>query len=146
MTVNCIDSVPTIITRVRGMVAKGFLVQADLTLKPCWIARSGDSFAHGETAADAMRDAQSKAFDDMDVESKIEAFWQEFNREDTYPASAFFEWHGRLTGSCERGRKQFMQDRQIGMHEGMTVAQFIEIVADRYGCEIIAKLMDGEGK
>ena len=56
--VDYIDSVPTIITQVRGNIACGYIVKKDLTLKPCYIAKAGNFFAHGNTLKEAVADAE----------------------------------------------------------------------------------------
>lgn len=62
-----IDSLPTTISHVRGNVAKGTIVNDDLTETPCYIVKDGDTFAHGETLGDAMRALTDKLFDDMTI-------------------------------------------------------------------------------
>ena len=46
--VDYIDSVPTIITQVRGNIACGHIVKKDLTLEPCYIAKVGNFFCSRE--------------------------------------------------------------------------------------------------
>ncbi len=54
MQVYRIDDVPTIITHVVGNIAKGYIVGEDLSLEPCYIAKSGNYFAHGRTKQQAL--------------------------------------------------------------------------------------------
>ena len=60
-----VDGVPTVIRQVRGRFAKGAILHDDLELEPCWIARSGRSFAHGATLAKAERDARVKDLEEL---------------------------------------------------------------------------------
>ena len=140
LSVHQIDCVSTIVTRLRGNVAKGLILQSDLTLKPCYVVKVGDHFAHGETIALATRDAESKAFEDMEDSDRVDMFLEHFNLSETYSASEFVEWHGRLTGSCEMGRTQFVKDRGINLEAKYTVSQFVEIVKNAYGSEVIELL------
>ena len=55
--VERIDSVPTIITHIHNDVASGFIIGFDMTLIPCYVAKLGNSFAHGKTLKDAVKDA-----------------------------------------------------------------------------------------
>ncbi len=55
-----IDDVPTIIKTVHGNVANGYILLDDLTLKPCYIAKHGNIFAHGDTLAEAISDLHKK--------------------------------------------------------------------------------------
>ena len=53
-TVYIVDDVPTIIKSVRANIAQGFILQRDLTLKPCYIVKEQNKFAHGSTLHDAF--------------------------------------------------------------------------------------------
>ena len=54
----------TIIYSVHGNIARGATINSDLTLADCYIAKYEDYFAHGETAKQAMADAQCKVYID----------------------------------------------------------------------------------
>jgi hypothetical protein len=138
--VHSIDGVQTLIDRVRGNAAKGFILQADLTLKPCYVVKAGDSFAHGSTLKEATEEAQRKSFEEMDDEDRIAAFLARFPGDAAYPGSDLFDWHGRLTGSCLMGREQFVRDRGIDLSKSYTVAEFVEIAGHAYGGEIVRRL------
>lgn len=58
--VDYIDDIPTIITQVCDTFANGFIVKNNLTLSPCFIAKVGNSFAHGNTLEEAIADAEHK--------------------------------------------------------------------------------------
>ena len=137
-----IDDVPTVITAICRNIAKGYIVNRDLTLTPCFIAKGQGRFAHGETAKKAVEALQEKIFA-MDTEAAIEAFVAEFEPKKKYPARDFYTWHHRLTGSCEMGRKQFFRDGGYDLeHDTFTVDEFIQITENAYGGEIIRKLKE----
>lgn len=69
-----VDDTPTIITALFNNYAKGYIVGNDLTLKPCYIAKNGDIFAHGKTLREAVTALQDKLFEDMPEEERIAAF------------------------------------------------------------------------
>ena len=140
LPVHLIDCIPTVILSVHGNLAKGFIVNADLTTKQCFVAKANDNFAHGDTFAEAQKALQDKIFESMDTEDRIEAFLEEFKADIKYDAKAFFEWHHKLTGSCEFGRNAFIKDRGIDMSRQYTVKEFIEITRDAYGGEIICQI------
>lgn len=52
--VYMIDDVPTLIDHVHGNIAKGAILNSDLTTTPCYIVKSGGWFAHGETLREAQ--------------------------------------------------------------------------------------------
>ena len=136
-----VDGVPTLIDRIRGDIAKGRIVQDDLTTRPCWVARSGDYWAHGETAEQAMADARAKEAGNLPVEERIERFLAEFDRETSHPARSLFDAHGALTGSCRMGREQFCRNRGIDLDTATyTVREFCAMTRDQYGSDVIRAL------
>ena len=72
--VRKIDDIPTIITNLKGNVAKGFILNNDFTLSPCFVVKHNSIFAHGETLQEARQALESKLFDEMEVEERIEMF------------------------------------------------------------------------
>ena len=141
--VYMIDHIATVINNVRGNVARGFIVNQDLTTSPCVVVKSGNLFAHGDTLKDAESALQEKIFDNMDVEDKVEAFRERFEPGVKYPAKDFYDWHHKLTGSCEFGRNAFAKDHGIDLdNDEFTVEEFVELTKDSYGGEVIRKIME----
>ena len=141
--VYAIDGVPTVIWQVRDNVAKGAILNFDLTLMPCYVVKEGNTFAHGETLHKAMAALREKLFEEMPEEERIAAFVKEHKAGAKYPVSDLYDWHHRLTGSCEMGRKQFAKDHNIDIdHDEMTAEEFIEITKNAYGGEVIKKLRE----
>ena len=141
--VHYIDGIPTVIISVHGNLAKGFIVNNDLTTSGCFIAKRENKFAHGETSARAIKALQDKIFESMDTEEKIAAFLKEFQPGVKYKARLFYEWHHKLTGSCEFGRNSFIKSHDIDLENGMyTVKEFIELTKNDFGGDIICQLED----
>jgi len=137
-----IDTILTAITNIRGNIVKGFIVNDDLTLEPCYVVKQDNLFSHGKTIKSAMAGLRDKLFEDMSEEDRIEMFWKEHNLEAKYPASDFYEWHYRLTGSCELGRQSFCKNHNIDINKDkFTVKQFVELCKNDYGSEVIRKLL-----
>ena len=138
-----VDDVPTLIDHVHGSFAKGRMIRSDLTSEDCYIAKLDGCFAHGETLKKARAAVQEKLFDDMPEEYRIAAFVQAFpdpkkpvdNRE-------LFDWHHRLTGSCEMGRKAFVKDRGLSLDGETTVEEFIRLTENAYGGATIRRLKE----
>ena len=139
--VHMIDDVQTIITAVHGNIAKGFILQGDLTLTPCFIAKVDGCFAHGETVRQAVTDARDKAFEEMPQEERITAFLDAIKPNTEYPVMTLYDWHHRLTGSCEAGRKAFAKDHGIDLSADMTREEFFELTKDAYGGSVIREAM-----
>lgn len=136
--VDVIDDVPTILTRIIGNVAKGFIVCADFSLAPTFVCKQGNTFAHGETLHKAREALLEKLFDDMPTEERIAAFCAEFKPGVKRPAMDFFSWHHRLTGSCEQGRREFVRQHDIDIdRDELTPEEFFALTRDSYGGSII---------
>ena len=137
-----IDDVPTLIDNVSGNFAKGRILSKDMTTRPCYIAKVGKYFAHGDTLREAMADAQAKYNDARPLTERIAVFNREFpDRDVKVDAARLFEWHHILTGSCLAGRKAFCEDRGLDYEHGhYTVNEFIRLTREAYGGEAIQEL------
>ena len=138
-----IDGVQTLINAVFGNYAKGFILQGDLTLKPTYIAKGNNLFAHGYTLREAIDALNDKLFEDMDEDERIAAFLECHNFTDKYPVRDLYEWHHKLTGGCEAGRQSFARDHEIDIdNDEMTVREFVELTKNAYGGEIIERILE----
>ena len=141
--VYAIDGVPTILRHVRGNVAHGVVLNRDLTTTDCYVAKQDNIFAHGETLAKAMEALRDKLFEDMPAEERIAEFLKETEDGRAYPAQYFYDWHHRLTGSCDMGRRQFARDHGIDVDsDTMTLREFLSLTKDAYGGSVIRKAME----
>ena len=135
-----IDGTPTLIYFIRGNVAHGAILHDDFTLTPCYVVKQDNLFAHGETLREAMKALLDKLFDDMPEDERISAFLAETEPGKSYPVRHFYDWHHRLTGSCNMGRRSFARDHGIDVENGtMTLEEFFRLTRDAYGGEIIRK-------
>ena len=140
--VYLIDEVQTLIDMVRWNIAKGRILMSDLTTKACYIIKQNNLFAHGETLREARAALEEKLFDGMSEGERIEAFMAEHKLGVSYANRGLYDWHHRLTESCDMGRKAFAQDHGIDLNASMTVEEFIELTKDAYGGDIIRKLAE----
>ena len=143
--VYMIDGVPTIITGIRGSVAMGSIVMADLSKRKTFVVKGGGKFAHGEDLHAAQAALEEKLFDDMPIEEKLEAFREQFAPGEAYTVADFYDWHHRLTGSCTQGRDAFAQDHELSMSDAMTPEEFIDLTKDAFGGRIIRQLAEYYG-
>lgn len=142
-----IDNVRTIINRINGNVAYGAIITADLSLNKCFVVKQDGKFAHGYPLRNAMSALADKLFEDMPTNERIERFWSEFKLGKKYPAQLFFDWHHRLTGSCEMGRRQFAEDHGIDVETAeYTPEEFIELTENAYNGQIIKRLKEAMPK
>ena len=141
--VDYIDSVPTIITQVRGNIACGYIVKKDLTLSPCYIAKVGNSFAHGDTLKEAVADAEAKEMEDMPIEERIKKFVETFGSLDSeHTGKEFYAWHHILTGSCRMGRDEFCKAHNVDLTKKYTVKYFLDLTKGSYGSNVIKQVRD----
>lgn len=94
---------------------------------------------------DADKTVMEKVFEDMPEEERIAEFWKCHENGVKYPARDLYDWHHRLTGSCEMGRNTFAAEHGIDLNsDTFTVAEFVELCGKSYGGEIIQKLAEVE--
>ena len=143
-TIYMIDNTPTFIDSVHGNYAKGRILQTDLTTKDCFIAKMyGRYFAHGETLKQAFNDAMNKSFQDIPEDERIARFKEQYPDNNVkISAKELFDWHSRLTGSCEMGRSNFVRNHGIDLDsDSFTVREFVELTKNDYGGDIICKIL-----
>ena len=139
--VDYIDDVPTIITQVRGNIACGYIIKDDLTLDSCFIAKVGNSFAHGKTLKDAVADAEAKEMENMPVEERIKKFVEVFGILDSeHTGKEFYDWHHILTGSCRMGRDEFCEAHDIDLTKKYTVRYFLDLTKNSFGGDVIKQI------
>ena len=138
-----IDGVYTVVYQLHGDIAKGAILNKDLSLVPCYVVKRDGVFAHGGTLHEAQEALISKLFDTLPEAERIEAFCEEFkNLDAVYPVRTFFEWHHRLTGSCEAGRRAFAKGHALDIENGaMSVWEFLNLTKDAYGGSTIRKVL-----
>lgn len=137
---HMIDNVPTIIRQVFGNYAKGAIVMDDMTTRLCYIAKQGNTFAHGNTLREARDALREKLFKDMPEEEHINAFLEAHPDNGPYLNRDLFQWHNKLTGSCLAGRNAFVENHGIDLEGSSTLAEFIEMTKDTYGGDVIRRL------
>ena len=141
--IDYIDGVPTIITNIHNNVASGFIIGFDMTLIPCYVAKAGNSFAHGKTLKDAVKDAEAKEMGEMPIEERIEKFIEVFGSLDSeHTGKEFYDWHNILTGSCRMGRDKFCEENGIDLTKKYSVRYFLNITKNSYGGDIIKRIIN----
>ena len=141
-TIWYVDGLQTLITHIKGNIAKGFLVNEDLTLQPCYIAKGNGYFAHGKSVKETRESLIEKYLECMDEEDVIDKFLNEFEKDKSYKGTEFFKWHHYLTGSCLMGRESFVKNHNIDLDTEFTVDEFIELCENDYGSSVIKNLKE----
>ena len=136
--VDYVDAIPTIITQVHDNIACGYIISSDLTLSPCYIAKIGNSFAHGNTSREAVAYAEEKEINNMPIKERIKKFIETFGSLDSeHTGKKFYDWHHILTSSCSFGRNSFCKDHNINLDNMYTVRYFLDITKNSYGSDVI---------
>ena len=139
-----IDNIATIISSIRNNIAKGFILQSDFTLTPCYVVKQDNYFSHGLTLKEAFESLQEKLYQNESLEERIIKFKNKFvDFKAKYPASELFIWHNILTGSCKMGRESFVKDHNINIQtDTFTIYEFIELTKGSYNGENIKLLLE----
>jgi hypothetical protein len=127
-----IDGVQTIIKSIKGNVAKGFIINDDLTLEPTFVAKVGDSFAHGRSAREAIDSASAKHNESATPEERVQSFIESHPSLGTLTGREWVAVHRQLTLSCEQGCESFVRGKGIDLSKQYTLAEFIELVDGAY--------------
>ena len=141
--VYIIDSIQTVIDSVHGNYAKGKILKDDLTTKPCYIAKCGDFFAHGDTLKQALFDASEKYNENRPLKDRITEFNERYPDNDTkIDGNELFSWHHVLTGSCLFGRRSFCEEKGLDVNSKYTVKEFISLTENAFGSDVIKELKE----
>lgn len=136
-----IDNLPTIFYRICGNLARGAIVDSNtFELTPTVIVKGDGYFAHGDTAKEAAAALQAKIIKNMSVEERIKMFVKEHKPDVKYKGMDYYEWHHTLTGSCKFGRDNFVKQHNIDLEAEYTPQEFIKIVKNAYGSEVVKQL------
>ena len=94
---------------------------------------------------EALRD---KLFEDMPEEERIAEFVKAHKWGKQYPSADYYDWHNRLTGSCDMGRSEFAKSHgyRLTDDELLTVEEFIDLTEGSYGGDIIRRLREAYNK
>ena len=146
--VYMIDGIPTMLGIIHGNIARGRILLKDLTTKTCYVVKQGGVYAHGETLRAAMEALRDKLFEDMPEEERISEFVKAHKWGKQYPSADYYEWHHRLTGSCDMGRSEFAKRHgyRLTDDELLTVEEFIDLTEGSYGGDIIRRLREAYNK
>lgn len=141
-TVYLIDFIQTIISSIKGNIAKGFILNNDLTLSECYIVKEDNKFAHGKTLHEAFESLQEKlqnTYTDEERISKFNSLFPDYSKK--YSAKDLFNAHNLLTDSCKFGRESFCKSNNINLSTDMfTIYEFIELTKNQYNGDIIKML------
>lgn len=136
-----VDGIRAIISNVHGNIAVGKILYNDFSTEKTYIVKHDRLFAHGKTLHEARDALLEKMLDDMPEQKRIKKFIDAHSIEGEYLNIDFFRWHHRLTGSCEQGRKAFVQDHEIDLNGSMTTKEFLKLTKDSYGGDIIKRVI-----
>ena len=135
-----IDNIPCHIYSIHNNVARvGVIDIMDMSIEERYIAKYKNYFYHADTIKNAIIGVQNKYLSTIDIDDRIEMFKEKFNdKNKKYPAEDFYEWHTILTGSCDYGKKKFIESHNIDLEKDkFTVSEFIELTKNEYGSNII---------
>lgn len=146
--VYMIDGIPTMLGIIHGNIARGRILLEDLTTKACYVVKQGGVYAHGKTPREAMEALRDKLFEGMPLEERIKEFVKAHEWGKAYQSADYYDWHHKLTGSCEMGRSEFAAAHgyKLTADELLTVEEFIALTKGSYGEDIIRRLREAYNK
>jgi len=146
--VYMIDGIPTMLGIIHGNIARGRILLEDLTTKACYVVKQGGVYAHGKTPREAMEALRDKLFEGMPLEERIKEFVKAHEWGKAYQSADYYDWHHKLTGSCEMGRSEFAAAHgyKLTADELLTVEEFIDLTKGSYGGDIIRRLREAYNK
>ena len=146
--VYMIDGIPTMLGIIHGNIARGRILLEDLTTKACYVVKQGGVYAHGKTLREAMEELRDKLFEGMPLEERIKEFVKAHEWGKAYQSADYYDWHHKLTGSCEMGRSEFAAAHgyKLTADELLTVEEFIDLTKGSYGGDIIRRLREAYNK
>ena len=82
-----------------------------------------------------------KIMENMPEEERIDAFVKEFPEYNKpYDNEKLFDWHHKLTGSCEQGRRAFVKSKRLSLDGKTTIKDFIKLTENAYCGSVIKNL------
>lgn len=123
----------------KKMLAKVVTWPGNIT---CYAAEYEGTVAHGATARDAFANAQYKHNARKSVTERIKDCVKMFiEHSGKMKGKQLFDLHGYLTGSCEFGRKQFLNAHpDIDLNKEYTVAEFVTLTEKEYGGDVVTTM------
>lgn len=135
-----IDGIPTIIDVVKKNIAKCRVLSTHNNFVKCYVVKYENCYAHGSNLKQAFLDAQHKAFSQLNVIERIKQFVIKYPDPNVKILnSELFKIHNWLTGSCEFGRRLFVNEHELTDGES-TILDFINMSKGNFGSEIIEQL------
>ena len=92
-TVYLIDGVLTIISSIKDDAVKGFILNDDLSLSPCYTVRNEYHYSHGTTLKEALKSLEEKTLLNTPIKNRIKSFkdyFKDFNKKEK--ALSLYEW------------------------------------------------------
>ena len=137
-TLHVIDGIPTAIEHIDGDVAKGYALNCNAYLTPCYVIKWHGRFAHGATLREARAALEEKVFKGSDMSAKITMLAERLAVGEKHPAQVYYGWYHRLTRSGI-----LAHDHSIQICNDMwTVTEFVSLIEDDNAKKIFTQLAE----
>lgn len=142
-SIHMIERRPVYIDSVHGRCASGGIVYRGNPRRavPTKIVYVPGAYGFGKTVREAWQDARDRAWRRMPLEARVAEV------KERYPSlsctATWQEWgdvHAMITGSCEKGRQEWIKQR--GPEVRVTMEEFLRATESDYGNENIKKLKE----
>lgn len=144
-SIHLIDSKQVFISKLLSEnLAQGYILNQDLSTTFCYIAKGYNTLALGSTIQEAQNYVKERRFDHLSEDERFNLFVDKFPELDTpYKAVDVFAYHHIITGSCAKGRIDFLKQHNITQNTTGTIREFFKLLETNYsrGHSCIPKLL-----
>lgn len=142
-TIYNINGAPIAIDNIKGNIAKGRILNDDMTFTDCWIVREGNCIEYGKDLHETHKAAQRESAIQLPKEERLKMFVQRFpSPDEMIPIKELYNWHHVLTGACKYWSKEWCKRRGFNLESNrlVSVRQFVNLTKREWGGDIIMEL------
>ena len=129
-----VDRIPCVFKRVHDNWAEVEVIDnADFTTQKAFVGKFENVFAHGSSIREALTDAMTKYYSNLDFDTVKEKLLAEFEAKKRLTVKELYSWHGVLTGSCRFGRDEFQKSHNLRDEDTLSLSEFISLTENAFG-------------
>lgn len=143
-TIYNINGAPIAIDNIKGNIAKGRILNDDMTFTDCWIVREGNCIEYGKDLHDTHKAAQRESAIQLPKEERLKMFVQRFpSPDELIPIKELYNWHHVLTGACKYWSKEWCKQNGFNVEDEIycvSIRKFVNLTEFEWGGDIIKEL------
>lgn len=143
-TIHNINGAPMAIDNIKGNIAKGRILNDDMTFTDCWIVREGNCIEYGKDLHKTYLAAQRESAIQLPKEERLKMFVQRFpSPDEPIPIKELYHWHHVLTGACRIHSKEWCKRHGFNFEDEIycvSIRRFVNLTESEWGGDIIKEL------